>query len=114
MGADAQKFKKIIKYFSLLDNDSIGNWIIDHENDGTPEYPIQMPFVNYSKMVHHFIEDVYDFNENNKVFELTHYGEILERDGLKWGQNLLLILLVLAWMIKALLLRYREMSLCQD
>lgn len=85
MGTDAQKFKNLIKYLSLLDNDSIGTWIIDHENDGTPEHPIQMPFVNYSEMVHHFIEDVYDFNENNKDFELTHYGEILEKNGLEWG-----------------------------
>ena len=85
MGADAQKFENLIKYISLLDNDSIGTWIIDHENDGTPEHPIQMPFVNYSEMVHHFIEDVYDFNENNKDFELTHYGEILEKNGLEWG-----------------------------
>lgn len=85
MGTDAQKFKNLIKYLSLLDNDSIGTWIIDHENDGTPEHPIQMPFVNYSEMVHHFIEDVCDFNENNKDFELTHYGEILEKNGLEWG-----------------------------
>ena len=85
MGTDAQKFKNLIKYLSLLDSDSIGTWIIDHKNDGTPEHPIQMPFVNYSEMVHHFIEDVYDFNENNKDFELTHYVEILEKNGLEWG-----------------------------
>ena len=85
MGTDAQKFKNLIKYLSLLDSDSIGTWIIDHENDGTPEHPIQMPFVNDSEMVHHSIEDVYDFNENNKDFELTHYGEILEKNGLEWG-----------------------------
>lgn len=85
MGSDAQKFKNLIKYLSLLDNDSIGTWIIDHENDGTPEHPIQMPFVNYSEMVHHFIKDVYDFNENNKDFELTNYGEILEKNGLEWS-----------------------------
>ena len=79
------KFENLIKYLPLLEDDDIGTWIIDRENDGSPEHPIQMPFVNYSEMVHHFIEDVYDFEEKNKDFELTHYGEILEKNGLEWG-----------------------------
>lgn len=81
------KFDNLIKYLPLLENDNIGTWIIDRENDGTPEHPIQMPFVNYSEMVHHFIEDVYEFNENNKDFKLTRYGEILEQNGLEWGSK---------------------------
>ena len=81
------KFENLIKYLPLLEDDNIGTWIIDRENDGTPEHPIQMPFVNYSEMVHHFIEDVYDFEEKNKDFELTHYGEILEKNGLEWGSK---------------------------
>ncbi len=59
MGRDAKIFQNIIKYLSLLEDDTIGAWIIDHENDGIPEHPIQMPFVNYSEMMHHFIENVY-------------------------------------------------------
>lgn len=81
------KFENLIKYLPLLENDNIGTWIIDRKNDGTPEHPIQMPFVNYSEMVHHFIDDVYDFNEKNKDFELTRYGEILEKNGLEWGSK---------------------------
>lgn len=46
-----------------------------------------MPFVNYSEMVHRFIDDVYDFSETNKDFELNRYGEILERNGLEWGSK---------------------------
>lgn len=79
------KFAELTKYLPLLENDNIGSWIIDRENDGTPEHPIQMPFVNYSEMVHRFIDDVYAFSDNNKDFELTRYGEILERNGLEWG-----------------------------
>ena len=79
------KFAELTKYLPLLENDSIGSWIIDRENDGTPEHPIQMPFVNYSEMVHRFIDDVYDFSDNNKDFELNRYGEILERNGLEWS-----------------------------
>ena len=81
------KFENLIKYLPLLEDDNIGTWIIDRENDGTPEHPIQMPFVNYSEMVHDFIKDVYDFEEKNKDFELTRYGEILEKNGLEWGSK---------------------------
>ena len=51
------KFENLTKYLPHLDEDKFGTWVIDHKNDGTPEHPIQMPFVNYSEMVHHFIDD---------------------------------------------------------
>ena len=82
-----KKFENLIKYLPLLEDDNIGTWIIDRENDGSPEHPIQMPFVNYSEMVHNFIKDVYDFEEKNKDFKLTRYGEILEKNGLEWGSK---------------------------
>ena len=81
------KFAELTKYLSLLEDDNFGTWIIDRESDGTLEHPIQMPFVNYSEMVHRFIDDVYDFSDKNKDFELTRYGEILERNGLEWGSK---------------------------
>ena len=81
------KFEQLTKYIDVLDGDNFGTWIIDHENDGTPERPIQMPFVNYSEMVHHFIEDVYTFVDENKDFELNHYYNILEQNGLEWGSK---------------------------
>jgi hypothetical protein len=81
------KFENLTKYIPQLKDDSIGNWVIDRENDGTMEHPKQMPFVNYSEMVYHFIEDVYDFEEKNKDFELPRYGEILEKNGLEWGSK---------------------------
>lgn len=81
------KFESLIKYLHLLEDDNIGTWIIDQKNDGTPEHPIQMPFVNYTEMVHHFIDDVYDFEEKNKDFELTRYGDILEKNGIEWGSK---------------------------
>ena len=82
-----KKFENLIKYLPLMEDDNFGAWVIDRENDGTPEHPIQMPFVNYAEMVHHFIDDVYDFEEKNKDFELTRYGEILEKNGLEWGSK---------------------------
>lgn len=82
-----RKFENLVKYLPLLEDDKIGTWFIDRENDGTPEHPIQMPFVNYSEMVHHFIDDVYDFNVHNKDFGLNHYYDILEKNGLEWGSK---------------------------
>ena len=81
------KFENLTKYLPHLDEDKFGTWAIDHKNDGTPECPIQMPFVSYSEMVHHFIDDVYDFSDNNSDFALTNYGDILNRNGLEWGSR---------------------------
>ena len=79
------KFENLTKYLAMLDDDNVGTWITDKENDGSPEHPIQMPFVNYSDMVHHFLDDVYEYVETCKDLGLNKYGEILERNGLEWG-----------------------------
>ena len=81
------KFENLIKYLPLLDDDTVGTWFFDRENDGTPEHPKQMPFVIYSEMVHHFIDDVFTFVDENKDFELNHYYDILEQNGLEWGSE---------------------------
>ena len=60
------KFDILTKYILMIQSDSIGEWIVDKENDGTPEHPIQMPFVGYSEIVNNFIDDVYVFEERNK------------------------------------------------
>ena len=53
------KFESLTKYLPQLSDDSIGTWIIDRENNGTSEHPIQMPYVRYTEMVDHFVHDVY-------------------------------------------------------
>lgn len=80
-------FENLTKYLSQLETDNIGTWIIDRENDGTPENPIQMPFVNYSEMVCRFINDVYEFCDNHEDFDLYQYGKILEQNGLEWDSK---------------------------
>lgn len=81
------KFDILTKYISLIRLDSIGEWIVDRENDGTPEHPIQMPFVGYSEIVRNFIDDVYTFEESNKDMQLTRYGDILKENGLEWDSE---------------------------
>ena len=81
------KFDIVTKCIAIIQADSIGEWVIDNENDGTLEHPIQMPFVDYSEMVDNFIDDVYAFEESNKDMELTRYEDILKDNGLEWDSE---------------------------
>lgn len=79
------KFKVLTKYISKIsDTVSLGEWFIDRENDGTPEHPIQMPFVNFNDLVDLFVEEFYQFSESHPEYQLACYGSILESSGLKW------------------------------
>ena len=79
-----KQFEKLTQYISQIDNDEIGRWQIDRENDGTPEHPKQLPFVIFSEMVNRFMDDVYAVVEAYPEWELNHYGQILEQNGIKW------------------------------
>ncbi len=82
------KFDILTKYIPIVQADSIiGKWVVDKENDGTPEHPRQMPFVNYSETVNNFIDDVYTFEESNKDMELTRYRDILKDNGIEWDSE---------------------------
>ena len=81
------QFDFLTKYISQIESDDIGKWKIDHENDGTPAHPIQFPFVIFSEMVHHFIDDVYALVDQYPEWELNHYGQILEENGLQWSKD---------------------------
>ena len=82
-----KQFDSLTKYIPLIDADEIGHRQIDRENDGTPEYPIQFPFVVFSEMVSHFIDDVYAVVDAFPEWELNHYGQILEQNGIKWEKE---------------------------
>ncbi|WP_163115473.1 DUF6508 domain-containing protein [Bacillus safensis] len=81
------QFEILTKYIPMLREDHIGEWVIDQENDGTAERPIQMPFVHYSETVQRFIEDVYTFAEQHQELELIRYREILKENGIEGGLN---------------------------
>lgn len=79
-----KQFEKLTQYITQIDNDEIGRWHIDRENDGTPEHPKQFPFVIFSEMVNRFMDDVYAVVEAYPEWELNRYGQILEQNGIKW------------------------------
>lgn len=80
-------FNILTKYISIIQADSIGEWVFDKENDGTIEHPLQAPYVNYSEMVNNFVEDVCTFHDSNKDMELTRYVDILKDNGLEWDSE---------------------------
>lgn len=82
-----KKYRCLTKYLVWLERDKIGEWVFDHKNEGTMEHPVQAPFVSYTTTIYLFIDDVYDFSERNKEFELDRYDMILEENGIKWGAD---------------------------
>ena len=81
------RFDTLTKYIPLIDNDEIGHWYVDRENDGTPEHPIQLPFVIFSEMVNQFTMDVGAVVEKYPELELRKYHQILEENGIQWGSK---------------------------
>jgi ADP-ribosyl-[dinitrogen reductase] hydrolase len=90
LGQDATepRFKVLTKYIDKLEQEqSYGKWVVDEKNDGTFEHPIQMPFVDYSRLVMDFEDDFKGFMHDHQEYELNHYYTILEKNGLAWGQE---------------------------
>ena len=79
-------FENLTKYLTEFSQGEFGSWVVDNENDGTPEHPIQMPHVNYSGMVNNFTHDVYAFVDDHQEMCLSRYQGILEANGIKWGE----------------------------
>ena len=78
-------FGELTALIPALKNDTFGRWIVDKENDGSPQHPIRMPFVAYSPAVYQLIETLYGFCDAHPEFEHTRYGETLKKHGLEWG-----------------------------
>ena len=77
-------FEMLVSLIDELKEDSIGEWFVDKENDGTPEHPVQMPYMVYSRAVRRFEKAVYNFEEDHPEYGLNRYGSILEKCGINW------------------------------
>lgn len=78
------KFTELTAFIPKIKDDAFGEWFVDKENDGTPEHPIQMPYVDYTSTVDEFVEALYKYCEAHPEFEHTRYAEILKNRGLEW------------------------------
>lgn len=70
-------YKSLTDFLPMLEDDKIGDWVIDRVNDGTPEHPIQMPFVNYSRIVREVENAIYDFEQMHPEYGLNRYSRAL-------------------------------------
>lgn len=85
-----EQFAGLTKYINELEDAEVfGEWVVDRKNDGSPEHPIQIPFVNFSKVSDMFAVEFYKFSERHPEYELQQYGDILERNGLEWDNALM-------------------------
>lgn len=83
-------FESLAKHLSAIENaEEFGEWIVDRESRGTIDDPIQMPYVNYGTTVADVEKAIYDFVDKHPEYELTHYHDILERNGLKWDSRVM-------------------------
>ena len=80
-------FQELTGFIERLDSEEHGNWVIDKENNGSPEYSIQMPYVNYGREAIAFEDAVYKFVDENLEYDMKNYREILEKAGVEWGIN---------------------------
>ena len=70
-------YKSLTDFLPMLEKDKIGDWAIDRVNDRTPEHPIQMPFVNYSRLVQKVEDAIYDFEQMHPEYGLNRYSRAL-------------------------------------
>ena len=81
-------FESLTKHLPAIENaEGFGNWVVDRESKGTMNDPIKMPYVNYRTTVADVEQAIYDFVDEHPEYELTHYHDILERNGLEWSSQ---------------------------
>ena len=80
-------YESLTKYLDEFTGTEFGRWIFDDKNDGTPDHPLQFPFVNYSSVAMNFIEDVHSFVYKHEEMGLRNYTKILEDNGIEIGRG---------------------------
>ena len=81
-------FESLTKHLPAIENaEGFGNRVVDRDSKGTMNDPIKMPYVNYGTTVADVEQAIYDFVDEHPEYELTHYRDILERNGLEWGSQ---------------------------
>ena len=81
-------FESLTNHLPAIENaEGFGNWVVDRESKSTMNSPIKMPYVNCGTTVADVEQAIYDFVDEHPEYELTHYRDILERNGLEWGSQ---------------------------
>ena len=82
-----KKYSALTKYINLLENDNVGEWIVDKENDDSSERPMHVPFVMYSITVDKLADDIYEFAKESDEIVPGKYADILNANGIEWGYD---------------------------
>ena len=77
-------YESLTDFLERIYSTEYGDWIIDKNNDGSPEHPIQFPFASYRRVVREFQGAVYDFIDQHEEMGLTRYNEILNAANIEW------------------------------
>ena len=80
-------FETLTSLLPKLQGTEYGEWIIDRENDGSPEHPKHFPYVAYGSVVTDLEKAVYCFVDEHREMELTQYADILGAAKIKWGAD---------------------------
>lgn len=82
-----KKYSALTRYINLLENNNVGEWIVDKENDVSSERPMHFPFVSYSIAVHRLEDDIYKFAQESDEIVPSKYAKILQANGIEWNYD---------------------------
>lgn len=83
-----------------LTNDPHGECIIDRENEGSKEHPIQWQHVDYLKTIWELERAIFDILDQDPDYKLISYSHILETRSINWSMHPWKRLTFLRWMAK--------------
>lgn len=69
-----KRFEKLTKYINEIKTDEIGEWI---HNNNKKSNSISA-YVKYTPLVNSFVDEVYEFVDQNKGYDLYDYNKILQ------------------------------------
>lgn len=79
-------FENLTTLLSQFDADEThGEWIVDRKSKGTPDDPIQFPFVNYGRVVLELEKAIYEFEEAHPEYGLTCYRDTLAASNIDYN-----------------------------
>lgn len=72
-------YEALTKYVGQFEE--VGTWVVDRENDGSAEHPIQLPNMSYSQTIMKFVSEM-------DAFMVYNYGDVLKKNNIQWGMEM--------------------------
>ncbi len=85
-----ESYEELTRYLEAAGREPQGEWVIDTQNDGTLEHPIQVPYVSYSKMAEDLMRDIYAFDREHPEYHMNQYSRVLAEKHIEWGTKAML------------------------